>query len=624
MDNQRISLKSVFINNYAELLSLFVFIFYLFTLGRSIGEFDSGELALSQATLSIPHPTGYPLFILVGFLFSHIPIPVSTLIKLNLLNAIWCSLTVFILMKSLSLILNNLSLFLNERLKTQLSDLNPILLKVVIPSSFGGLMLAFSATFWLQSTKVEVYSLQIFIASVILYNSLKVYLKYENGLLNSYSSVRDILKTWLLIAVLLGFGFSNHMMTVYLLPATIFIFFSLNGVNKNSIISFFILLLISFIITALFYTGLMFRAASSPPWAHGDPSNLSRLIDHITAREYSKHMFQGTENLYKQGSQLLKMLSFNLSFDTLSFGEFAFSLFLGIAGLLLLLLFKRKILIYLYLLAAVSVIFALSYNIPDINEYFLVVFFIISLSAGIMVNFLIMIFHNKKYVIPFLIVMLFLFILVQVFVNYKYADRSEFYVIEDFLKSSLEPLPKNSVILSDNWESVLSPALYYRDYEKFRYDISIISPSRIILFDWYRNKNKFKIFDGNLVITPRENLIATFDVGYDIIRKGIIKLPEHFSLVPMRNFYLIGVDTLYYPLIKSDREIRFSKYITSPSEEYIKVLIPTLLEQRIYYELTFNKILNAKQIFDQIKNEFPEHKFSDITLAALYKHNILN
>lgn len=617
-------LYRLFYNHYAELAGITVFLVYILTLGRSIGEFDSGELALAQATLSIPHPTGYPLFTLLGYLFSKIPLPLSTLLKLNLLNAIWCSLTVYFLIKTVHLILTNTQLLLNNKYRENFSHSNPFWLSVVVPSVFSGFMLAFSATFWLQSTKVEVYSLQIFITSVILYNSLKVYLKYENGLLNSYSSVRDILKTWLLIAVLLGFGFSNHLMTVYLLPATIFLFFATNQINKKSIIAFFVLLLISLSIATLFYIAMMVRAKYSPPWAYGDPSNLSRLIDHITAKEYSKYILESSEGLINQGSKLLKMLSFNFSSTNLSFGEFGLSLFLSIAGLILLFFFKRKILIYLYLIISVSFITAFSYNIPDINEYFLVAFLIISLSAGVAVYFLNTLFHTNKFVQTFLITILLVFVLIQVFVNYKYADRSEFFVIEDFLKSTLNSLPSNSILLTDNWGSILSPALYFQNVTNFRRDIVIISPSGMIKFDWYRKNQSLSIFNNKYVLIPRTNLFVTFDVGYNLISKNILKLPQHYTLIPMQNYFLMGIDSVYYPLIKSDYKIRFSNYITSSSENYIRALIPSILEERINYELSFDKVENAKNIFNKLVKEYPEHKFSDITMEALHKSKLIN
>ena len=66
-----------FIKKYYYILTGFaVFIIYLFTLAPSVVQIDSGELATVQATLGIAHPTGYPLFTMIGYLFSLIPLPI--------------------------------------------------------------------------------------------------------------------------------------------------------------------------------------------------------------------------------------------------------------------------------------------------------------------------------------------------------------------------------------------------------------------------------------------------------------------------------------------------------------------------------------------------------------------
>jgi len=58
---------------YAVLTGLVVFIVYVTTLAPSVVEIDSGELATVQVLLGIAHPTGYPLFTLLGHLFSLLP-----------------------------------------------------------------------------------------------------------------------------------------------------------------------------------------------------------------------------------------------------------------------------------------------------------------------------------------------------------------------------------------------------------------------------------------------------------------------------------------------------------------------------------------------------------------------
>ena len=42
---------------------------YAATLARTVGFIDSGELAWASASLGIAHPTGYPLYTLLTYLF---------------------------------------------------------------------------------------------------------------------------------------------------------------------------------------------------------------------------------------------------------------------------------------------------------------------------------------------------------------------------------------------------------------------------------------------------------------------------------------------------------------------------------------------------------------------------
>ena len=58
----------------AVFVFLISFIVYLQTMAPSVPNIDGGELATVCATLGIAHPTGYPLFTLIGYLFAHLPI----------------------------------------------------------------------------------------------------------------------------------------------------------------------------------------------------------------------------------------------------------------------------------------------------------------------------------------------------------------------------------------------------------------------------------------------------------------------------------------------------------------------------------------------------------------------
>src|SRR4051812_3806729 len=70
-------------------VSLVAFVVYLQTMAPSVGFIDDGELATVCSTLGIAHPTGYPLFTLIGWVCSHLPIASTVIARLNIMAAIF-------------------------------------------------------------------------------------------------------------------------------------------------------------------------------------------------------------------------------------------------------------------------------------------------------------------------------------------------------------------------------------------------------------------------------------------------------------------------------------------------------------------------------------------------------
>jgi hypothetical protein len=197
-------------------------IFYSFTIAPTVVQIDAGELATVQCTLGIAHPTGYPLFTMLGYLFSLIPLPFSKIFQLNILTSLYSATAISVFTYSSKFILDNLQSFqinkkskikrkkkkgqdnLPLKLENELADLSENI--KVIASVFSGLILALSKTFWLQSTSVEVYSLHLLLISIIILSLLKAFVDYNKE--------KIILKYWMIFAITLALGFANHMTTL--------------------------------------------------------------------------------------------------------------------------------------------------------------------------------------------------------------------------------------------------------------------------------------------------------------------------------------------------------------------------------------------------------------------------
>jgi Protein O-mannosyl-transferase TMEM260-like len=67
-----------------------IFLLYLFTLAPSTAMWDTSEYIAAAYTLGLPHPPGNPLFVLLGRVFSILPIASSVAVRINILAAL-CS-----------------------------------------------------------------------------------------------------------------------------------------------------------------------------------------------------------------------------------------------------------------------------------------------------------------------------------------------------------------------------------------------------------------------------------------------------------------------------------------------------------------------------------------------------
>ena len=65
-----------------------VFVLYLITLAPSVAMWDTGEYMAAAKVLGIPHPPGNPFFVLLAHAFGSLPIPVSYAARINIMAAL--------------------------------------------------------------------------------------------------------------------------------------------------------------------------------------------------------------------------------------------------------------------------------------------------------------------------------------------------------------------------------------------------------------------------------------------------------------------------------------------------------------------------------------------------------
>lgn len=119
------------------------FLVYFFTLAPTVYRLGSAELGTVAYNLGVPHATGYPLYVLIGKLFTYLPIG-DVGYRLNLMSALFGAGTATV-----------------AYLLASLVSRRPIVSLAVSGS------LAFSYYFWASAVVAEVYTLKYEIHSLL-------------------------------------------------------------------------------------------------------------------------------------------------------------------------------------------------------------------------------------------------------------------------------------------------------------------------------------------------------------------------------------------------------------------------------------------------------------------------
>lgn len=627
---------------FAVLTGLFVFLIYLTTLAPSVVEIDSGELATVQATLGIAHPTGYPLFTLIGHLFSLFPLPFTKIYGLNLLTAIWCSLAAGLFTYTSKIILDNISSFSiadKTKVKSGKKDKsrsnakektdNLPELKKYLAAVFGGLALAFSKTFWTQGTSVEVYSLHVFLMTLVIFFLIKAYLVKDR-----IEHVK-LLSAWTYFAAALALAFSNHMTSILILPGIAYLYFEKYGLKNSSIKRVFYMLIFFIPILLLLYAYLPIRASQNPILNWGYPTDPAKIFRHVSGSQYRVWLFSSTAAAAKQFSYFVNNLP----------AEFLASSFIILFGLYYSFMHARKMFYFLLITFAATVSYSINYDIHDIDSYFLLAYIALGFFSVFGSVALMSILKNKRYVYSVPAVLITMFIAAQIFINYKDVNESDTYSFKDYTKAVLNSVPKGSIIFTYEWDYLVSPSYYFQYVERYRQDVTVVD-KELLRRSWYyhqlntdhpfllsgmtKDVDNFKTavapFESGGNFNPAlletyyrkvmTDLVATnidkhdFYVAPELfeneMQKGEFTLPRGYTLVPGLFLFKVVKGNNYIPAPDPDYTIRLphskNKYILN-----IERFAGSMLVRRALYEMQYDKVERARLYIKKLKQTFPDY-----------------
>ncbi len=177
------------------LATLLSFAVYAWTAAPSVTLLDSGEFILAAQAFGVPHPTGYPLWTFLGWLFQLLPLG-NAAWEITLLSAILGSLAVGLA----ATLIRSAAAWCFPLLATAAPRLTTAL------AISSALVFAFSLSMWSQATIVEVYTLHALLIGLYL-TSLYAWIRHPASETAIY---------WVFFTFSLAF--SNHQLTLALAP----------------------------------------------------------------------------------------------------------------------------------------------------------------------------------------------------------------------------------------------------------------------------------------------------------------------------------------------------------------------------------------------------------------------
>ncbi len=186
----------------AATVGLAAFAIYWATLAPTVLFADGGEFQFVPWLPGIAHPTGYPLYVLAGWLFSH-TLPIGEVAwRLNLFSAVTGAAAVTLVYLLTETLVNRIfpAAGIGARRTTA----------IVAAFSF-----AFGQTFWSQTIIAEVYSLHALFVAAILCATVRLF-PTKNNVVQTLTFRHG---KWL--ALLLGLSLTHHRTSVLLIPAVL-------------------------------------------------------------------------------------------------------------------------------------------------------------------------------------------------------------------------------------------------------------------------------------------------------------------------------------------------------------------------------------------------------------------
>lgn len=513
------------------LIFFIAFFSYLFTLTPGIGFHDSGDMIAASFLLGIPHPPGYPFYCLLGKLFSLIPLG-NIAYRLNLMSALAASLTV---MMTYLILLKTRLLYPLSQGRGNLSFLQKAkeLFIQYIPLLAPALIFCWTKSFWEQAVVAEKYTLNALFATVLIY----ILLKWQEAI--NQATGKGIASALLyLFCFTLGLSFTHHLQTIFLVPAAAYLILIANWQRVKPYLKpgFLSKSALLFLLPLCLYLYLLIRAKAEPLANWGNPSNLSRLLEHITAQAYKGFfsMADLTKNLWTHTTQF-----FPDQFTTLL-------ILIGLFGAFILFMKRKQMFIFLLIILLADIAHSIRYTIPNIEDYYIPGFLVFSIWIGYgLLGLREMINSLKPSLIPTFSFVFLALPVIPLSIHYSHSDRSDYYLAYDEAMTMLNQLEERAIVITKG-DDDLFPIWYLQYIEGRRRDVAVFN---MILFThrWHMEQMKRMHPYLDLEFDPRALIHSQSQDGLDDTARTrlVSTVQRNYRSIPTYAYYINALSSSY-------------------------------------------------------------------------------
>lgn len=387
---------------------------------------DGGDLITASVVNGVPHPAGYPLYLILAKVFQFFPLG-SLAFRTNLLSAVATVLA--------SLVLFNLLAGLIKE--------NPFCSQTAL---LGALAYGLAPAVWAQALVTEVYALHGLLFSVCLCVFLKPnYSEWSRGFA-------------------FGLAASNHITSTLIFPILFFY-----GDRKKIALR-----LMGIVSSLLLYLILPLRALANPPVNWGNPSTLKGFLWLVSGEAYRGYAFQLS---FVDFIERLRAAA-GLALDQFT----VLGLFLAFYGVLSL----RPSPIFLFTLwsSFISLFFSVIYASYDSHVYLIILWVCVAAWMSLGLGGLLKIIYTRAPRLAYgVYIAAFTLLLIRIAFILPRVDVSLDKQAVNFLTVVLEEIPDDAIVFVTGDEYIFS--LWYAQFALHRRVDMIIVAEGLLQFDWY-------------------------------------------------------------------------------------------------------------------------------------------